>query len=244
MTGDESNTAASGWMSRAVLARASGLRKTLVTRFIPGTDTPPATPHAGELIGDHAAATIRSMDGNDPLPPGSAPQQWPPPYPVAAAPQTRRWMPPAIVGAAIIIAGALVGGAVIISNNNTNSGAIAAGGQPAAETTAAGISTCQAWTTTRAALDQIPPLPRGWDWNTPNIDTLIANKNAATDAILEQFTPEIAPNPANVAAVANEYVEAKRREAAMLTEHTFSAADAAVGNAVVGRLNNLCGVTD
>jgi len=187
------------------------------------------------------------MDGNGPIQPTPAPpHQWhQPPYPPAPAPAAgRRWMPVAIISAALIIAAALVGGAVIMNHSNKTDSATTADGQPAAVTATADSSTCQAWKTTRAALNQIPPLPRGWDWNTPNIDTLIANKNAATDAILEQFTPEIAPNPANVATAANEYVEAKRREAAMLTEHTFTAADAAVGNAVVGRLNSLCGVTD
>ncbi|MCH9700306.1 MAG: hypothetical protein K0U76_02800 [Actinomycetia bacterium] len=33
------------------------------------------------------------MDGNDPVPPGPPPQQWPQPHPAAPAPQTRRWMP-------------------------------------------------------------------------------------------------------------------------------------------------------
>ncbi|MEZ5130349.1 MAG: hypothetical protein R2763_01295 [Mycobacterium sp.] len=46
------------------------------------------------------------MDGNNPLPPGPPPQQWPQPYPAAPAPQTRRWMPAAIVAAAIIVAAA------------------------------------------------------------------------------------------------------------------------------------------
>ena len=185
-----------------------------------------------------------SMDGNGQVRQAPAPHQWHQPYPPAPAPtQNRRWIPAAIISAGIIIAGGLVGGAVIMSHSKTESGAVAASGQPAAMA-AADSSTCQAWKTTRAALDQIPPLPSGWDWNTPNIDTLIANKNAATTAILQQFTPEIAATPADVAQAANDYVAAKRTEAAMLTDHTLTTADAAAGHAVANRFNRLCGLPE
>jgi len=180
------------------------------------------------------------MDGNGQLRQAPAPHQWHQPHPPAPAPtQNRRWIPAAIISAGIVIAGGLVGGAVIMSNGKNAPNTTSAAGVAAAES-----STCQAWTTTRAALDQIPPLPAGWDWNTPNIDILIANKNAATTAILQQFTPEIATTPTDVAQAANDYVVAKRKEVAMLTDHTLTTADAAAGHAVVNRFNRLCGLPE
>jgi len=186
------------------------------------------------------------MDGNGPLRQAPAPHEWHQPYPPAPAPaQNRRWIPAAIISAGIIIAGAVVGGAVIMSHSNKpDSSAVAANGQPAAIAAAADSSTCQAWKTTQAALVQIPTLPRGWDWNTPNIDTLIANRSTAITAVLQQFTPQIAATPADVAQAANDYVAVKRREASTLADHTMNSADAAAGTAVLGRLNRLCGLPE
>ncbi len=187
------------------------------------------------------------MDGNGRIQPTPAPpHQWHQPYPPPPAPtQNRRWIPAAIISAGIIIAGALVGGAVLLSNGNkTEANTAVAGGQPAVNA-AADSSTCQAWKTTRAALRQVPALPAGWDWNTPNIDALVANRNAATNAILQQFTPEIAATPADIADAANDYVASKRREMATLAERTpFTDAEAAAGNAALGRLNQACGLAD
>ncbi|MDA0252652.1 MAG: hypothetical protein O2892_17710 [Actinomycetota bacterium] len=187
------------------------------------------------------------MDGNGPIQPTPAPpHQWhQPPYPPAPAPAAgRRWIPAAIISAGIIIAGSLVGGAVLLSNGNkTEANTAVAGGQPAANA-AADSSTCQAWKTTAAALDQIPTLPRGWDWDTPNIDTLIANRNTAMLAVLEQFTPQIAADPADVAEAANRYVSEKRREATKLADHTMTAADQGPGTVALDRLNRLCGLSD
>lgn len=153
-------------------------------------------------------------------------------------------MPVAIISAALIIAGGLVGGAVIMSHsNNTNSGAAASGNQPATVAAAADSATCQAWETTQTALDQIPTLPRGWDWDTPNIDTLIANRNTAMLAVLQQFTPQIAADPADVAEAANRYVSAKRQEATKLADHTMTAADGAALTQALVRLNQLCGLS-
>lgn len=151
-------------------------------------------------------------------------------------------MPAAIIGAAIIVAGGLVGGAVIMSRGDTTQ-ATSADGQPAAGATAADNSTCQAWETTRTALRQIPPLPAGYDWTTPNIDTLIANRNAATAGVLDQFTPKIASQPSVVTEAAHQYVAAKRQEMAKLSDHSLTSADAEVGNTALSRLNQLCGLT-
>jgi len=202
-------------------------------------------------------ALLEAPIGNDRTPAGGyhspmgdqfrqapTPHQWhQPPYPPAPAPAAgRRWMPVAVISAAIIIAAALVGGAVIMSKSNKADTSAAGGGQASLAT--AESSTCQAWSSTRAALGQIPFLPRGWDWNTPNIDTLIANKNSATHAVLEQFTPKIAAEPADVAEAANSYVAAKRREIALLADHTYTPADGTAGNEALARLNQLCGIAD
>ena len=180
-----------------------------------------------------------SMDGNGQLRQAPAPHQWHQPYPPAPAPtQNRRWIPAAIISAGIIIAGGLVGGAVIMSNG----GKADSNGQ-AATVAAADSSTCQAWISAQEVLRQIPALPAGYDWNTPNIDQLIANRNAATTGVLDQFAPKIAAQPPEVAEAARQYVAAKRREIAALADHTLTSADAAVGNNALVRLNQVCGTT-
>ena len=187
------------------------------------------------------------MDGNGPLrQQAPAPHQWHQPYPPAAPAPTagRRWMPVAIISAALIIAGGLVGGAVIMSHNNKTDSASTAADPSGAVTAAADNSTCQAWETTRTALRQIPPLPAGYDWTTPNIDTLIANRNAATVGVLDQFTPKIASQPSVITEAAHQYVAAKRQEMAKLSDHSLTSADAEVGNTALSRLNLLCGMAE
>lgn len=195
------------------------------------------------ITSDHtpAGSYHSPMDGNGQLRQAPAPHQWHQPHPPAPAPtQNRRWIPAAIISAGIVIAGGLVGGAVIMSNGKNAPNTTSAAGVAAADS-----STCQAWKTTRAALDQIPPLPAGWDWNTPNIDILVANKNAATSAVLQQFTPEIATAPAELAGAANSYVAAKRREVMTLADRTrLTSAEAAAGNDSLARLNRLCGMAN
>lgn len=171
------------------------------------------------------------------------PHQWhQPPYPPAPAPAAgRRWMPVAVISAAIIIAGALVGGAVIMSRGDkTQSTSGNAGGSGLAAT--ANSSTCQAWKTTRAILVTIPGLPQGWDWDTPNIDTLIANNRAATNAALDRFETEIAAEPADVASAAHDYIAGRRKALKLLAEHTYTGADGEAGNQALARLNVLCGL--
>ena len=77
----------------------------------------------------------------------------------------------------------------------------------------------------------------------PLIDQLIANRNAATTGVLDQFAPKIAAQPPEVAEAARQYVAAKRREIAALADHTLTSADAAVGNNALVRLNQVCGTT-
>jgi hypothetical protein len=67
----------------------------------------------------------------------------------------RRWIPAAIIAAGIVIAGALIGAAVMLSNRDKGAG-------PAASSAAAteASSTCQAWKTTRTAINAVPRAPR------------------------------------------------------------------------------------
>lgn len=183
------------------------------------------------------------MDGNGPLrQQAPAPHQWHQPYPPAAPAPTagRRWMPVAIISAALIIAGALVGGAIIMSRGDKTQTTSATGGSGLAVTAAS--STCQAWKTTRAILVTIPGLQPGWDWDTPNIDTLIKNEAAATNAALDRFETEIAAEPADVASAAHEYIAGRRTALKALAERTYTAADGEAGNQALARLNVLCGL--
>ena len=96
---------------------------------------------------------------------------------------------------------------------------------------AAANGTCKAWRTTKPALDAIPSLPDGWDWNTPNIDMYIANRNAAIAQALDLFEPEESPtDQTDISAAAHEYVAAKRTEMQKLSDHTYTAADGVPGN--------------
>ncbi len=207
----------------------------------------------------------RPMEGN--TPPKGPPRaiQHPAPYnapqpPPGEGPQAYPYYPPApakagrslwIIFAGIVIAGALIAGAAFIAlsgkdappstaNGGPNVTAPASGDAPAAEPAAS--STCAAWRSTRSALDAIPGLPAGWNWSTPNIDVYVGNLNAAVTKALDLFEPKIEQAPADVAAVANEYVSARRNEMRMLSEHTYTQADGVAGNVAKGQLDQLCDV--
>jgi len=165
------------------------------------------------------------------------------------ADQSRRWLPAAIIGTAIIVAGAVIGGAIIIINSGSSTDT-AASSSPSASTSAdpsapvsvADSSTCEAWPVTNTALKSIPALPAGWDWETPGIDALIANQNAAIETSLELFEGDIAESdPPEVVAAASEYVAAQRLSIQQFTDHTYTGAGAAVTKARV-KLDHACGV--
>jgi hypothetical protein len=164
--------------------------------------------------------------------------QMPPPLPPSLPPQPfgrrdraprSRWLPAAIIGAAILIAAGLVAGALILKGKE---GATAARG------------TCQAWTETRLTLRAIPALPEGWNWRTPNIDTYIKNQNAPVGTALDLFESKIAPEPADVAEAARDYVAVRRNQIKRLTDRTYVPADGAAVDTALGRLNQLCGLHD
>jgi hypothetical protein len=169
----------------------------------------------------------------------------PPPWAQVRAPRPRRWLPLAIISAAILLAAAIVAAAIILSRGRDNPVAPSISvSQPPTTTNsvAASSSTCNAWRTTKPALDAIAALPDGWDWNTPNIDTYIANRNAAITKALDLFEPKIANDPADISAAAHEYVAAKRTEMQKLADHTYTAADGVPGNSALAALNQLCGI--
>ena len=154
--------------------------------------------------------------------------QWQqPPPPLPPPPTKRAWLPAAIIGAAIVAAGGLVAAAVIFTGDGTPAGA---------------RTTCQAWTSTRDTLRAIPALPTGWNFNTPNIDNYIRIQNAPVDRALDLFEPEIAAEPADVAAAAREYVATRRGQMQALTDRTYVPADGASVDLALDRLNQLCGI--
>lgn len=165
-------------------------------------------------------------------------QPYPPPPPPPPG-GSRRWLPAAIIAAGIVIAGALIGGAVIASNRDKGPGTAA----PSATGAEANSTTCQAWKTTRTAINAVPGLPAGWDWDTPNIDTYINNLATAVETALALFEPKIADEPANVAAAARAYIEARQIEFTALKNRTFTGSEAVPVNMALGTLNQLCGIT-
>lgn len=174
-------------------------------------------------------------------PPQQYPQPWPP-YPgYPPPPQSRRWMPYATL-AAIIFAGALIAVAIMISGGNKSHQA-APSGAPATSATVPteSTATCKAWRTTSAAFDAIPHLPDGWDWDTPNIDTLISNQKMAVDKALGIFESKIvASDPEQVVSAAHAYIAAKRTELSHLASHTITEADGTAVDASSATLNQLC----
>ena len=163
-----------------------------------------------------------------------------PPYPPPLPPPggNRRWIPAAIIAAGIVIAGALIGAAVMLSNRDKGAGPAAS----SAEATEAS-STCQAWKTTRTAINAVPALPVGWDWDTPGIDIYINNLATSVETALALFEPKIADEPANVAAAARAYIEARQIEYAALRNRTFTGNESVPVNMALGNLNQLCGIT-
>lgn len=150
-----------------------------------------------------------------------------PPFPPAPAPRSARpWLPAAIIGAAIVIAAGLVGGALILRKDSA----------------ANGPTTCTAWAETRLTLRSIPALPNGWTWRTPNIGTLIKNQNAPVAKALDLFEPKIAPEPADVARAAQQYVAARREQIQTLNDRTYTPEVGAAVDAALTRLNALCGI--
>jgi hypothetical protein len=172
----------------------------------------------------------------------------PPPWAPLNGPRKRHnWLPLAILTAALLLAGAMVAAAIILSHGTSDNtpapSTPASQSSSAAASTDAASATCSAWRTTKPALDAIPALPSGWDWNTPDIDKYIKNRNAAISRALDLFEPKIADDPTDVAAIAHEYVSARRVELQQLSDRTYTQADGVAGNRALAALNELCGIS-
>ena len=164
-------------------------------------------------------------------------QQWrPPTQPPLPPPRFdgrpragRAWLPAAIIGSAIVLAAGLVAGALILRRDGGGS-------------TDSGPTTCEAWTETRQTLRSIPPLPDGWNWNTPNITTAIKNQNAPVAKALDLFEPKIAPEPADVARAARDYVAIRRTQMEGLSDRSYTPQIGAQVDTALMHLNQLCGI--
>lgn len=187
-------------------------------------------------------ATQQSAPYDAPPPAAWPAQAYPYPYPAPATAKSGRslW----IIFAGIVIAGALIAGAAFLalSDKDTPASPTAPVSTTGAPAGTADNPTCKAWRTTVPAIRAIPDLPSGWDWDTPNIDTYIANHNAAVGKVLDLFEAKIAPEPADVAAASKDYVTARRNEMRLLANHTYRGADGVAGNVAFEQLNQLCNV--
>jgi hypothetical protein len=175
----------------------------------------------------------------------SWPQQNPPwAYQAAAKPSRGPWL----IFAAIVIGCALIAGAIFLALDGRSSSPVAA--PPAAPPTAiapapigADNSTCRAWKSTKAALDQALGLPAGWNWDTPGIDGMIASRNAVVTKAMDIFEPQIADQPADVSAAAHSYVAARRAEVQKFRNHTYEGVDGVAVTTGYTTLNQLCGLS-
>lgn len=186
---------------------------------------------------------------HDPSPRPTPPQGPPWSGPLWSPPPRRglSW-PVAVIIAAVTIAGAAIAVALITTRSHpgtTNAGTPAsATAAPSSSTlNTADSSTCRAWRSTKAALDNAgDPLPADWNWNTHGIDQKIAQSNAIITNAMNLFEPQIASEPAEVATAAHAYVKARRAEVAKFANHTFTEADGVPVNSAFATLNQLCHV--
>jgi hypothetical protein len=157
-----------------------------------------------------------------------------------------------IMAAGFIIAAAVIIGAVIISRGSTTQttptaapaqGNASQPANPSSLTNAADSPTCVGWRSVQPSLDLIPGLPDGWDWDTPNIDRTIAERNAEINKVLDIFEPLISDQPADLAKIAHTFVDGRRNETRLLAAHTFQGSDGVAGNVAYTQLNQQCGVS-
>jgi hypothetical protein len=196
-------------------------------------------PHPGQ----HEGGPAQPRSGERPAGLEQQPYPYPPqwaPQPGYPPPRNRSWMPYATLGA-IVLAGALIAVAIMISGGNKSQPAAAPGStaQPAA--VAVDTTTCKAWRAADAAMDTIPALPEGWDWNTPGIDNLIASQKGAIDKTLSIFEAKIAAgDPQQVVDAARSYIATKRADLNKLKDHTVTEADDAAVESSLASLQQFC----
>lgn len=167
-----------------------------------------------------------------------------PPYP-APSPPPRRGLGAIIIVAAVIIAAGLVAAALVMNRGGDNAEDAPVAQSPTSSATVAAedSSTCEAWQSIDPSIQMVIALPPGWNWDTPNIDTLIADRNAAIDKALDLFEPQIADEPADVAKAAHTLVNEHRTGNKKLENHTYAPADAVAINEAAMRLSRLCGMS-
>lgn len=151
-----------------------------------------------------------------------------------------------MIPSAILLGCTLIAGALLIGlGGSGDSPATTTTSNPASAPPSSGAldnSTCLAWETVTAQVSTVPALPDGWGWDTAGIDAIIAERTAALAAAMDSFEPQIAEDPANVAAAAHSFVAAKRAEIQGLQDGTFTASQAQTVNAAAAALNELCGL--
>lgn len=165
----------------------------------------------------------------------------PRPPPVFLVAPRRTWFGIAVV-AAILISGVLIAAAIFFKGSGESSAPTAgSSGKPFAQSDGR-AKTCKAWTVAKADFKAIPTLPPGWDYNTPNIDQLIAARVSMVEKVLDAFRSQIAPTPVDVGAAANLFVEKQEAEVRKLPAHTFDAADLYAIDGAYMALDRACGV--
>ena len=177
--------------------------------------------------------------------PFGPPHQGPaaPYYPPAKPP--RRWLPVAIVVAAAILGAAIIG-AVLLSRGPTSTPADPAptAGNGTTQDGAAASSTCKSWPSIKSAMNSIPALPAGWNWDTPNIDMYISNQSAAVKKALDLFEADVAAtDPPEVVAAARAYLSQRRQGMQKLLDRTYTSADQVPVSVALAKLDEVCGVS-
>lgn len=136
MSGDKLSAAASAWMSRSDLSRASGLREDLVTRFIPGTDSPAGTMYPAYQVA--LAVYVKELTDHN-LPPEAVEEKVreflarpTPPAPIqmpaaANSAVTRRglWTAVGATATAALVIGGIIGGVIGAGSGDNSTSASA-----------------------------------------------------------------------------------------------------------------------
>jgi hypothetical protein len=148
------------------------------------------------------------------------------------------------VAAVVLVAGLIIAGVIYFSGRPEarGSSALAPGPtQPIAAQSGTG-TTCDGWGDMKRNFQGMTQMPDGWTYDTPQIDIVIASRAAQLAKLLNIFTPQITPEPADVAAAAHAFVAAQSTEGPKLIAHTFGPADRANIDAAGVALDRACGM--
>ncbi|GAB7065819.1 hypothetical protein H7J06_26845 [Mycobacterium hodleri] len=133
------------------------------------------------------------------------------------------------VAAVILVAGLIIAGVIYFSGRpeaEMSSAPAPGPTQPIAAQSGTG-TTCDGWGDMKRDFQGMTQMPDGWTYDTPQIDIVIASRAAQLAKLLDIFTPQITPEPADVAAAAHAFVAAQSTEGPKLIAHTFGPADRA-----------------